>query len=76
MKSPKCRRLSSLLSPRRPPLYQVLSLELGNALGADRRVLAPATTSAGTIYASIVGKGAPGMTLTVCCRSSTVCMNS
>jgi len=46
--------------------FQVLSLELGNALGPDRRVVAPATAFAptDTIYASVIGKGALGTTLT------------
>jgi len=55
--------------PAAPPAgtaFQVLSLELGNALGADRRVVAPATAFAptDTIYASVIGKGALGTTLT------------
>ena len=55
--------------PAVPPaaaVFQVLSLELGNALGADRRVVAPATVfvPTDTIYASVIGNGVLGTALT------------
>ena len=48
--------------PAAPPAgtaFQVLSLELGSALGADRRVIAPASVfgPTDTVYASVIGKG-------------------
>lgn len=52
--------------PPAAAVFQVVSLELGNTLGADRRVMTPATVFAptDTIYASVVGKGTSGTTLT------------
>jgi len=48
-----------------PATFQLITLDLGNSIGADRRVVASATSFApgDTIYASVIGKGSAGLSL-------------
>ncbi len=53
-------------APQAPAAFQVTSIDLGNAIGTDKKVAAPSTSfkPSDTIYASIVTVGsAPSVTL-------------